>query len=128
MQHVHALVGLAVLLALLAAELDAARDEERAAGGRVLHLDEARVEVDLGRERGNGDEGRGPDAKDGRDGLVEEALVAVCGFFEDEDVAAGALGRADLQEKYRSSKYSQCTLKSARGSYIRVGGRSQYGI
>jgi hypothetical protein len=101
MQHVHALVGLAVLLALLAAELDAARDEERAAGGRVLHLDEARVEVDLGRERGNGDEGRGPDAEDGRDGLVEEALVAVRGFFEDEDVAAGALRRADLRGKQK---------------------------
>ena len=127
-QHVHALVGLAVLLALLAAELDGARDEERAAGGRVLHLDEAGVEVDLGRERRDRDEGRGPDAEDGRDGLVEEALVAVRGLFENEDVAAGALGRADLREKKRSSKYSQFVLKNACGSYIRVGERSQYRI
>ena len=41
MQHVHALVRLAVLLARLARELDAARREEGAAGGGVDHLDEA---------------------------------------------------------------------------------------
>ena len=39
MQHVHALVRLAVLLARLARELDAPRREERVAGGRVDHLD-----------------------------------------------------------------------------------------
>ena len=104
MQHVHALVGLAVLLALLAAELDAARDEERAAGGGVLHLDEARVEVDLGRERGNSYKRGRADAEDGRDGLVEEALVAVRGFFQNQNVAAGALGRADLRENKEKSK------------------------
>jgi hypothetical protein len=97
-EHVDALVGLAVFLALLAAELDAARDKERAAGGRVLHLDEARVEVDLRRERRDSDERGRADAEDGRDGLVEEALVAVGGLFQDEDVAAGALGGADLRE------------------------------
>ena len=96
MQHVHALVGLAVLLAPLAAELDGAGDEERAAGGRVLHLDEAGVEVDLGGERGDGDERGRADAQNRRDGLVKEALVAVGCFFEDEDVAAGAFGGADL--------------------------------
>ncbi len=98
-EHVDALVGLAVLLALFAAELDGARDEERAAGGGVAHLDEARVEVDLGGEGRDGDERGGADAEDWRDGLVEEALVAVGGFFEDEDVAAGAFGRADLKEE-----------------------------
>jgi len=36
---------------------------------------------------------------DGRDRLVEEALAAVRGFLEDEDVAAGALGGADLRNK-----------------------------
>jgi len=41
MQHVHALVRLAVLLARLARELDAARREEGAACGGVDHLDEA---------------------------------------------------------------------------------------
>ena len=46
-QHVHALVRLAVLLALLACELDAAYLEERAVCAGVAHLDEPRVEVDL---------------------------------------------------------------------------------
>ena len=73
--------GLAVLLALLAHELYAPCREERAAGRRVAHLDEARVEVDLGGERRDGDERGRADAEDGRDGLVEEALVAVRGFF-----------------------------------------------
>jgi hypothetical protein len=80
-EHVHALVALAVLLALFAAELDAPGHEERAPGRRVAHLDEARVEVDLGRERRYGDEGRRADAQDGGDGLVEEALVTVRGLF-----------------------------------------------
>ena len=47
MQHVHALVRLAVLLARLARELDAARREEGAPGRGVDHLDEACVKVDL---------------------------------------------------------------------------------
>ena len=99
MEHVHALVALAVLLALLAAELDAARDEERAPSRRIAHLDEAGVEVDLGRERGDGDERRRADAEDGRDGLVEEALVAVGGLFQNEHVAAGALRGSDLHRE-----------------------------
>jgi hypothetical protein len=99
MQHVHALVALAVFFAFLAAELDGARHKERAPGRRVAHLDEAGVEVDLGRERRDRDERRGADAEDGRDGLVEEALVAVGGLLEDQDVAAGALGGADLRKK-----------------------------
>ena len=96
MEHVHALVALAVLLALLAAQLDAARREEGAPGGGVDHLDEAGVEVDLARERGDGDEGGRPNRQDGRHGLVEEALVAVGRLLEDEDVATGALGGPDL--------------------------------
>ncbi len=90
--------GLAVLLAFLTHELDAPCREEGAAGGRVAHLDEAGVEVDLGGEGRDGDEGGGADAEDGRDGLVEEALVAVGGFLQNQDVAAGALGGADLQK------------------------------
>jgi hypothetical protein len=38
MEHVDALVGLAVLLAFFAAELDGAGDEERATGGGVAHF------------------------------------------------------------------------------------------
>jgi hypothetical protein len=101
-EHVHALVALPVLLALCAAELDAARGEDRAARARVVHLDQARVEVDFGGERGDRDERGRADAEDGRDGLVEEALVAVRGFFEDEDVSAGALSRSDLQKGQKS--------------------------
>ena len=93
----YTVLALAILLTLVAHELDAPCREEGAAGGRVAHLDEAGVEVDLGRERADGDEGGGADAEDGRDRLVEEALVAVRGLFEDEDVAAGAFRRADLR-------------------------------
>ena len=92
-------LALVILLTLVAHELDAPCREEGAAGGRVAHLDEAGVEVDLGREGADGDEGGGADAEDGRDRLVEEALVAVRGLFEDEDVAAGALGGSDLHKK-----------------------------
>jgi hypothetical protein len=94
----YAVLALAILLAFLTHELDAACREEGAAGGRVAHFYEARVEVDLGCEGRDGDERGGADAEDGRDGLVEEALVAVGGFFEDEHVAAGALGGADLRK------------------------------
>ena len=45
MQHVLARVRLAVLLARLAGELDAARREERAPGGGVDHLDEPSIKV-----------------------------------------------------------------------------------
>ena len=81
MQHVHALVRLAVLLARLARELDAARHEEGAPGRGIHHLDEAlckctnirvsqkkqmfnwarrtyRIEVDSRGQRGDG-HGRG---------------------------------------------------------------------
>ena len=95
----YTVLALAILLALLAHELDAPCREEGAAGGRVAHLDEAGVEVDLGGEGADGDEGGGADAEDGRDGLVEEALVAVGGLFQDQNVAAGALGGADLHKK-----------------------------
>ena len=98
--NTYTVLTLAILLTLVAHELDAPCREEGAAGGRVAHLDEAGVEVDLGREGADGDEGGGADAEDGRDGLVEEALVAVGGFFEDEHVAAGALGGSDLHKKY----------------------------
>jgi hypothetical protein len=95
----YTVMTLALLLALLTHELDAACREEGAAGRRVAHLDEAGVEVDLGGEGRDGDERGRADAEDGRDGLVEEALVAVGGLFQDQNVAAGALGGADLHKK-----------------------------
>ena len=95
----YAVHGLAILLAFLTHKLDAPCREEGAAGGRVAHFYEAGVEVDLGGEGRDGDERGGADAEDGGDGLVEEALVAVRGLFEDEHVAAGALRRPDLHKK-----------------------------
>jgi hypothetical protein len=77
----YTVLALAILLALLTHQLDAPCREERAAGGRVAHFYQAGVEVDLGGERRDGDEGGRADAEDRRDGLVEEALVAVGGFF-----------------------------------------------
>ena len=94
----YTVLALAILFALLTHELDAPCREEGAAGGRVAHFYQARVEVDFTGEGRDGDEGGGADAEDGRDGLVEEALVAVGGLFQDEDVAAGALGGADLHK------------------------------
>ena len=92
----YTVLALAILLTLLTHELDAPCREEGAAGGRVAHFYQARVEVDLGGEGRDGDERGRADAEDRRDGLVEEALVAVRGLLEDEHVAAGALGRPDL--------------------------------
>jgi hypothetical protein len=97
----YTVLALAILLALLTHELDAPCREEGAAGGRVAHFYQAGVEVDLGGEGADGDEGGRADAEDGRDGLVEEALVAVRGLFQDQNVAAGALGGADLHKKRR---------------------------
>jgi hypothetical protein len=122
-EHVHALVALAVFLALLAAELDAPGHKERAPGRRVAHLDEARVEIDLRGERGDGDERRGADAQDRGDGLVEEALVAVGGLLENEHVAAGALGGPDLHRE----RESQWRLRGRALSYIRAHGLPRFG-
>lgn len=100
-QHVGALVGLAVVDALGASELDAHADEHRAPGRLVAHLDEARVEVDgrgQGRDR---EERRAADDHERRDGLVEEAGVDVRRLLEDEDVAARALGGPDLRGRRR---------------------------
>lgn len=58
MQKMHALVALSFFLALGAGELDLADGEERLLGLRVDELHEARVEVDLGGQRGDRDEAR----------------------------------------------------------------------
>ena len=94
----HALVRLAVLLALLAAELDAARREEGAVRRGVHHLDEPRVEVDLRGQRRDRDERGVAHAQDRRHRLVEEALVAVRRLLEDEHISAGSLRRANLRK------------------------------
>lgn len=95
-QQVHAFGLLAVLLALGARELNAHGREHGLPGALVAHADEARVEVDLARECADREQRRAPDDHQRRDRLVEEAGVHVRGLLEDQDVAAGALGRPDL--------------------------------
>ena len=122
----YAVHGLAVLLAFLTHKLDAPCREEGAAGGRVAHLDEAGVEVDLGGEGADRDEGGGADAEDGRDGLVEEALVAVGGLLEDQDVAAGALGGADLRKNIW--RLSICGEIHRRALYVSCGNNKSHQV
>lgn len=74
MQPVHALVRDPVLDALWTRQLYAPCLEERTIVRGVDHLDEARVEVDFGRERRDGDQGGAADREDGSHGLIEEAL------------------------------------------------------
>ena len=88
----------ALLLAVLAAQLDAARGEQRAVRGGVghlwaivvtehtnglsntqnAHLDQARVEVDLRGQRRYRDERGAPHTQDRGNSLVEEALRPRC--------------------------------------------------
>ena len=99
----HALRLLAVLLAARADELDAHRREHRQARALVAHADQARVEVDLARERADREQRRVPDEHQRCDRLVEEAGVDVRGLLEDEHVAAGALRRPDLPPPHASA-------------------------
>jgi hypothetical protein len=96
-EHVHALMGLSIFLALVAAELDAPDGEQGAARARIDHLDQSGVEVDLGCEGRNRHQRCAPDGQDGGHSLVKEPLVAIGGFFQYEHVASGALGRPDLR-------------------------------
>ena len=91
-QHVHAVGRLAVLLALVARQLHLEHAEHRQARRLVAEPDEARVEVDALAESRDADQGRRAHDHEGGDGLVEEAGVHVCSFFQDDDVAPGALG------------------------------------
>ena len=92
-EHVGAVGRLPVLAALGAGQGHAEDAEERQAGDLVPHAEQARVEVDLGGEGRDGDEGGVAHDEERRDGLVEEARVDVGGLLQDDDVAAGALGR-----------------------------------
>ena len=106
MQHVHALMALARLLALCTHKFNTSCRKTRTPRARVDHLDQPRVEVDLRRQSRDRHERRGSDRQDRRHRLVEEALIAVRGFLQDQDVPAGALRRADLHSK----RVSTCSL------------------
>ena len=92
-QHVGALRRLAVFSALGAGEGDAEGSEHGEVGGLVAHAEEAREEVDLARDGGDGQEARGPDDEEREYCLVGEAGVDVGGLLQDDDVAPRALGR-----------------------------------
>ena len=125
-EHVNALGGLALGLAGGAGQLDAQKGEDGQAGQLVPHLHEPGVEVDLARERADGQEGGVAHDQERRDGLlrqtggvswssdededeegyfpdwasahVKESWVDVGSLLEDNDVSSGALGSGDLHK------------------------------
>ena len=124
-EHVNALGGLALGLAGGAGQLDAQKGEDGQAGQLVPHLHEPGVEVDLARERADGQEGGVAHDQERRDGLlrgrsrswssedegyfpewasshVKEAWVDVGSLLEDNDVSSCALGGGDLHKGGRT--------------------------
>jgi len=91
-EHVHAGGRLAVLDALAARQLHADAREQGQARDLVAHPQEPGVEVDLGRERGDGDQARVADEQEGRHRLVEEARLDVGRLLQHDEVPARALG------------------------------------
>lgn len=97
-EHVGAVGRLPVFAALCAGEGHAEDAKQWEVCDLVPHAEEARVEVDLRGEGRDGEEAGGPDDQERRDRLVEEAWVNVGCLLEDDDVASGPLGGADLPE------------------------------
>ena len=95
-EHVGAVGRLPVLAALGAGQSYAEYAEKWEVCDLVPHAEEARVEVDLGGEGGDGQEAGGADDQERRNRLVEESWVNVGRLLEDDDVAPGPLGGADL--------------------------------
>ena len=95
-EHVGAVARLAFFSTLCAGEGHAQHAEKGQIGDLVPHPKEARVEVDLGQEGRDGDQGGVAHDQEGRDRLVEEARVDVGGLLQNDDVPSGPLGRADL--------------------------------
>jgi hypothetical protein len=91
-EHVDAGGRLAVLDALAARQLHADAREQGQARDLVAHPQEPGVEVDLGRERGDGDQARVADEQEGRHRLVEEARLDVGRLLQHDEVPARALG------------------------------------
>ena len=90
-QHVLALAGEARLAARAADQRHLQLREHGQPRDGVLDLEEARVEVELGREGGDADEGGHADEQQRRDGFIKEVLVHVGGLLEDDGIAARAL-------------------------------------
>lgn len=92
----YALRRLALVLALVARQLDLQACEYGQPRVAVAHAHQAGVEVDLGREGGYGQKARAVNGHQGRHRLVEETLVHVRGLLEYDDVAPGPFRRAYL--------------------------------
>lgn len=96
MQQMNALRRLAILLALVARQLDLETREDRQTRVAVPHPHQPGVEVDLGRERRYREETGPVDRHERRNGLVKETLVHVRRLLQDDDVATRPLGRPYL--------------------------------
>jgi hypothetical protein len=92
-QHVRAVGRLPVFSALGAREGDGERGEHGEVRGLVAHPEQAREEVDLAGDGGDGQQARVSDDEEREYCLVGEGGVDVGRLLEDDDVAARALGR-----------------------------------
>ena len=113
MEHVNTRRRLAVLDAGAAGQLHADAREQRQPRDLVPHPEQSCVEVDLGGERGDGDQARVPNEQEGRDRLllakiraggvslqasthIEKARVHVGRLLEHDEVPTRPLGGRDL--------------------------------
>ncbi len=92
-EHVGAASRLAVFSALCAGQGDAERGEHGEVGGLVPHPQEAREEVDLAGDGGDGQQAGGADNEEREYCLVGEGGVDVGGLLQDDDVTPSPLGR-----------------------------------
>jgi len=92
----HALCGLALVLARFARELDLKNRKNGKPGALVALAHEGGVEIDLRRKRRNRQKARGVDGHERSNRLVEEPRVDVGCLLQDDDVAPGSLGGSDL--------------------------------
>jgi hypothetical protein len=121
MQQMNALRGLALVLALVAGQLDLQARENGQPRVAVAHAHQAGVEVDLGREGGYDQEARAVYGHQGGHCLVEETLVHVRGILEYDDVAPGPLRRADLSREVMSNEITFFETFTQLALFYRVG-------
>lgn len=76
---------------------------------RVPHLDEPRVEVDLARQRGDGQQAGPPDEHERCNRLVEETRIAVRRLLQHDDVTSRALGGGHLHAQVEA-RVSRCSM------------------
>ena len=96
MQHVDAVSSLSIVFAFLTRQLNRQACEQALAGMLVPHLHQPRVEIDLRRQRRNGNETRISNGHQRCHGLIEEVGIHVRSLLQDDDVAPRPLGCAHL--------------------------------